>query len=910
MMALLGLLVLFLFGAFWFLAPSNYLGYLTNQGEAEFLSQSGLVSLIVLQNDVTVTDWLDMNTSHTVKLPPGKYQVNANCWRREVSGWEVTTAGLFADRVVRQRGTSCALDVQRGERVTVRPILRDVAAPQAAAVESQVWTQLFNGRDLTGWKTHPQQPGGWRVEDGILVGHAPDKPSHLFSERGDYQNFHFRIEAKISAQGDSGQFFRCEYGFNSPQGKQQTPLGYEANISSLNQFNTGSLWGAGWPPVGPKENVIAPDTWFTQEVIARDNHLVIKLNGKTTVDFIDHASRYSRGHLALQAWALGTVVYFRKVEVKELPATNKEGWVQLFDGKDLTGWETDLDRPGDWKVAGGILIGRGPQANELVTTRADFESFHLRVEGKINARGNSGIMFRRAPAQTNPGKGYEADIDPSVMGAVTKRLGTGTPIILGKPAPGGMVPDTWFIMEVIAEGDRLTVLVDGKTVSKVRDDGPDAFRRGSLGLQVYSPETVVQFRKIEIKKLPLSATAEPAAPFVILSKDGKAEAKFDSLADGVSAAQSGDTIEIRGDGPFVTTPISITDIPLTIRAAAGFRPVLKLADQSAGSDAPLLYANASLVLEGMELHRVSQKPWQPGIPLRCTVWSMKAPLRIANCLFYQRGGTVCVYSDKGAASCEVRNCAFLTTDGAVTWWPTSSGQLILENCLHPGYHALVIPYRGPMKDISVKLKRNTFVTESLLLLSLVNAGPEEKTALLAAPNRPISFDTSENILVGASTLLQFDQTQEFLAGNKALTPDEAESLLLRLIGWQDRQNLYGPAGRSYVMLTSHHFEPCLKVASWGAWRKLWGNANEAQSIHNQVFHRAGGLRARAKFSLDKLTLGEFRLADGSPGKGAGPGGKDLGADVDLVGPGAAYERWKKTPEYQDWLRKLAGAVWK
>ena len=31
-------------------------------------------------------------------------------------------------------------------------------------------------------------------------------------------------------------------------------------------------------------------------------------------------------------------------------------------------------------------------------------------------------------------------------------------------------------------------------------------------------------------------------------------------------------------------------------------------------------------------------------------------------------------------------------------------------------------------------------------------------------------------------------------------------------------------------------------------------------------------------------------------------GKDLGADVDLVGPGAAYERWKRTPDYQEWLK--------
>jgi len=38
-------------------------------------------------------------------------------------------------------------------------------------------------------------------------------------------------------------------------------------------------------------------------------------------------------------------------------------------------------------------------------------------------------------------------------------------------------------------------------------------------------------------------------------------------------------------------------------------------------------------------------------------------------------------------------------------------------------------------------------------------------------------------------------------------------------------------------------------------------------------------------------------------KAAGKGGEDLGADVDLIGYGPAYERLKKTPEYQEWLKE-------
>jgi hypothetical protein len=50
------------------------------------------------------------------------------------------------------------------------------------------WTPLFNGKDLSGWQTHPRQPGKWQVERGMLVSRGPGI-SHLFSERSDFENF-------------------------------------------------------------------------------------------------------------------------------------------------------------------------------------------------------------------------------------------------------------------------------------------------------------------------------------------------------------------------------------------------------------------------------------------------------------------------------------------------------------------------------------------------------------------------------------------------------------------------------------------------------------------------------------------------------------------------------------------------
>ena len=59
---------------------------------------------------------------------------------------------------------------------------------------------------------------------------------------------------------------------------------------------------------------------------------------------------------------------------------------------------------------------------------------------------------------------------------------------------------------------------------------------------------------------------------------------------------------------------------------------------------------------------------------------------------------------------------------------------------------------------------------------------------------------------------------------------------------------------------------------------------------------------------DAITPADCRLAADSLGKGKGKGGNDLGANVDLVGPGAAYERWKKTPAYETWQKAQDGIM--
>jgi len=205
---------------------------------------------------------------------------------------------------------------------------------------------LFNGKDLTGWKI-PDPPSGsfkkviekknddgkviafigvtkddkevplWRVENGTIIGGGP--ASHIFSEVI-ADNFHYRVEAKINDKGNSGQYFRTEFGPGFPKG-------YETQINATHgdRVKTGSLYPAqGLDKYRDKIVVLdtaphKPDEFFTQEVIADGPKITIIVNGKTTLDgFEDPEYRFKKGHFALQGHDPGSIMTFKKVEYKPI----------------------------------------------------------------------------------------------------------------------------------------------------------------------------------------------------------------------------------------------------------------------------------------------------------------------------------------------------------------------------------------------------------------------------------------------------------------------------------------------------------------------------------------------------------------------------------------------------------------
>ncbi len=185
---------------------------------------------------------------------------------------------------------------------TTRP---DPPAPVEEHPDSNGWVVLFDGKTLSGWKSY--EGSGWSVVDGAITGQGPT--THLFSPNT-YTNLEFKAECRLNHSGNSGMYIRTRWG-------KSFPRGYEAQVenTSPDPQRTGSLYG--FHPV--REQLVADDTWWTQEVIAIGNRIIIKVNGKIVTDFVDKKNTYKRGYLALQQHNDGSIVNFRNLQVKRLP---------------------------------------------------------------------------------------------------------------------------------------------------------------------------------------------------------------------------------------------------------------------------------------------------------------------------------------------------------------------------------------------------------------------------------------------------------------------------------------------------------------------------------------------------------------------------------------------------------------
>ena len=185
-----------------------------------------------------------------------------------------------------------------------------------------------------------------------------------------------------------------------------------------------------------------------------------------------------------------------------------DGFVTLYNGKDLTGWTTT----GNWLAeADGVLAIR-PREGELgwkrysayLYTEKKYDDFIFKLEFKIPPEGNSGVFLNVADIADPVGQGLEVQILDSF--GVEKELGhhdNGGIIKTAAPKKNASRPaGRWNQMTITSQGDQLKVELNGELIQDINlaeSDAKDMPKSGRLALQDHG--LPLEFRDIRIKEL-------------------------------------------------------------------------------------------------------------------------------------------------------------------------------------------------------------------------------------------------------------------------------------------------------------------------------------------------------------------------------------------------------------------------
>ena len=186
-----------------------------------------------------------------------------------------------------------------------------IAAPLLA---QEGFTPLFNSKDLAGWEI--DTPGLWQVRDGVVTGKSSGlKYNDFLRTKKSYSDFVLKLSFRlVNGEGNSGIQFR------SKRAPEFVVSGYQADAAEGNWW--GSLYEErgrgvlvnGWK--GKGETVVKANDWNQYEIIARGNHIELKLNGLVTAELEDDKAR--DGIIALQLHQGPAMqVEFRNIKLKK-----------------------------------------------------------------------------------------------------------------------------------------------------------------------------------------------------------------------------------------------------------------------------------------------------------------------------------------------------------------------------------------------------------------------------------------------------------------------------------------------------------------------------------------------------------------------------------------------------------------
>lgn len=361
------------------------------------------------------------------------------------------------------------------------------------------WLSLFDGETLYGWEAL----GGskWTVFKGMLAPQG-DTPATLVT------NTAFRSYEAVIVYQTRAEKVQAQFGVEVTDGK----LGGAASGVNLEPtgLGTGTL----------KAKVLDNRVVETYLEIAHPGGVSGSATGSKLGGPVAPKDVPARP-LALT----GSNFVIKSLRIKPLDTK------PLFNGKDLTGWNTVATRKGKFTVTEQGYLAVKDGAGDL-STEGQYADFVLQLECKTNGKHlNSGIFFRAIPGQYQ--NGYEAQIhngwqekakqfDLDVYDPATNKLkekvkldtlamdgGTGA-IYRRIPARKQLAQDDeWFTLTVVANGRHIATWVNGVQAVDWTDNRPlgenprQACRleKGTISIQAHDPTTDLLFRNLRIAEM-------------------------------------------------------------------------------------------------------------------------------------------------------------------------------------------------------------------------------------------------------------------------------------------------------------------------------------------------------------------------------------------------------------------------